>query len=117
MEGKSNIKTWVFHSHSDNDYEKVLNSESGTFYVDDHSIVQRFEPANNNPFVDEETEIESNYTYTTHKSIRTFIVPEGVKGFVSGFMRGVRIVDRLVFYIEKPDECFYNKSVLIENEF
>ena len=72
----------------------ILHSESGTFYIDDHGIVQRFEPATDNPFINEDIEIDSNYTYTTHKSIRTFIVPEGVKGFVGGFMRNTRVLER-----------------------
>lgn len=56
--------------------------------------MQRFEPSVDNPFVKEETTIKTNYTYDTYKTIRTFIVPEGVKGFVSGFMRATRVVER-----------------------
>ena len=73
---------------------KNLNSESGSFYVDDCGIAQRFEPADDNPFHNEEIEIESNFIYTTQKSIRTFVVPEGVKGFVSDFMRYTRVLER-----------------------
>jgi len=77
----------------------ALTSESGTFYVDDKGIVQRFIPADDNPFVDEEIEVTSNYTYKTYKSIRTFIVSQGVKGFVSAFMRSTRVLERF----ELPD--------------
>ena len=74
--------------------ETALHSKSGTFYIDCQGIVQRFEPATDNQFIEEETEIEVIYKYTTHRSIHTFIVPEGVKGFDSGFMRGTRVLDR-----------------------
>jgi len=77
----------------------ALTSESGTFYVDDKGVVQRFIPADDNPFVDEEIEVTSNYTYMTYKSIRTFIVPKGVKGFISSFMRHTRVLERF----ELPD--------------
>ena len=40
----------------------VLKSESGSFYVDKNGVVQRFEPAQDNPFVEEETELNDNYT-------------------------------------------------------
>lgn len=99
MENSNNNEICVLLSHSNKDYEKVLYSESGTFYIDCQGIVQRFEPAADNPFIEEETEIEDRYTYTTHRSIHTFIVPKGVKGFASGFMRGTRIIDRF----ELPD--------------
>ena len=77
----------------------TLISESGTFFIDDKGIVQRFEPAADNPFIKEETKINTNFTYTTRRSIRTFIVPEGVKGFVSEFMRDTRVLERF----ELPD--------------
>ena len=57
----------------------VLKSESGSFYVDKNGVVQRFEPAQDNPFVEEETELNDNYTYTTNVSICTVIIPDGVK--------------------------------------
>ena len=77
--------------------EHVLKSESGSFFIDDKGIVQRFEPASDNPFIKEETEKDANYTFKTNKSIRTFIVPEGVKGFVSDFMRDMRVIERFEF--------------------
>lgn len=67
--------------------EIPLKSESGSFIVDENGIVQRFEPKEDNPFIDEKTEFRKNYSTITYKSIRTFIVPQGVKGFVSDFMR------------------------------
>lgn len=75
----------------------ALESESGTFAIDKSGIVQRFEPAGNNPFVEEEAEFNDNYTYTTCKSIRTMVIPNGVRGFVSDFMRGVRVTERFEF--------------------
>ena len=77
-----------------NDDESTLVSESGTFFIDKNGIIQRFEPAGDNPFIEEETELNDNYTYTTHQSIRTMIIPDGVKGFASDFMRGVRVTER-----------------------
>lgn len=40
--------------------ERVLVSESGSFFTDDEGVAQRFEPATNNPFIDEETEVKAN---------------------------------------------------------
>ena len=77
----------------------MLYSESGTFFIDKDGVVQRFEPAADNPFIEEETEIEVRYKYSTHRSIRTFVVPEGVKGFDRGFMGVIRFIERF----ELPD--------------
>ena len=74
--------------------EGILTSESGTFFIDRNGIVQQFEPAGDNPFIEEEAEFNDNYTYTTHKSIRSIVIPNGVKGFTSDFMRGVRVTER-----------------------
>lgn len=90
----NNNEIWVLPSHSNKDYERLLYSESGTFYIDNEGVVQRFEPAADNPFVEEETEKEALYTYTTYRSIRTFVVPEGVKGFDRGFMGVTRVIER-----------------------
>ena len=80
-----------------NDGECILKSESGKFYIDKNGIVMRFEPSEDNPFVDD----DSDYTVTkVHKAIRTLIIPKGVKGFVSDFMRGVRVTERF----ELPEE-------------
>ena len=86
----------------------VLKSESGSFYVDKKGVVQRFEPARDNPFIEEETEFNDNYTYTTDVSIRTVIVPDGVKGFVSGFMQDVKVIER--FELPEGLECIGNNS-------
>ena len=117
MMNKNNSRgIWTFLSHSNKDYEKAVNSESGTFYINENGIVLRFEPSSYNLFIEEKTTIRANYTYDTHKTIRTFIVPEGVKGFASGFMRGIRVVERF----ELPESlssigkgCFDN-SILPE---
>jgi len=111
MTDNSNDERWVSLSNSNKDYENVLNSESGSFFVDDRGIVQRFEPAADNPFIEEETEFNDNYTYTTYKSIRTFIVSNGVKGFVSDFMRGVKVIERFELsegLISIGEDCFAN---------
>lgn len=99
MTDNNNNDMWFSHSLSFKDSRKSLNSESGTFFIDDKGIVQRFDPAVDNPFIKEETKINTNFTYTTRRSIRTFIVPEGVKGFVSNFMRDTRVLERF----ELPD--------------
>ena len=78
----------------------MLKSESGTFYIDKYGIAQRFEPSVDNPFIEEGTEKECNYTFTTNKSIRTFVVPKGVKGFVSDFMRNMHVIERGHSHIE-----------------
>ncbi len=64
----NNSKTWTSLFHSSRDYEKRermgdLKSKSRTFYIDPKGIALSFEPADNNPFVEEETEKEANYTY------------------------------------------------------
>lgn len=114
MADNSNNEIWVFLSHSNKDYEKVrqvrkiLTSVSGRFFVDENGFVQRFEPAENNPFIDEKTELNDNYIHSTEKSIRTFIVPNGVKGFVSDFMRGVKVKER--FELPEGLESIGNNS-------
>lgn len=67
--------------------------------------MQRFEPAADNPFIEEETEIEVRYKYSTHRSIRTFVVPEGVNGFANGFMRGTRVIERFELPDVQVREC------------
>ena len=132
MADNSNNEIGVFLSHSNKDYGKVqqisnklvLKSESGTFYVDMKGVVQRFEPARDNPFIVEEAEFNDNYTYTTHESIRTMVIPNGVKGFASDFMRGVRVTERFElpeelisignnsFDINKEDHCVFVNCIL-----
>lgn len=132
MEDNSNNEIWMILTHSNKDYEKVqqisnrsvLKSESGSFYVDKTGVMQRFEPAGDNPYIEEETEFNDNYTYTTHKSIRTMIMPNGVKGFVSDFMRGVRVTERFVlpeglerignnsFDIDTEESCVFANCIL-----
>lgn len=76
----------------------VLESESGLFYVDGNGIAQRFEALYNNPFF-EIMPLKKDNPTVNKSSIRTFIVPKGVKGFASDFMRETRIVERF----ELPD--------------
>jgi len=97
MESNSKDKSFFsFHSSKNvKDGQTLgLRSESGTFFVDGDGIVQYFEPSDNNLFSDEITEYEDNYTHRTDRSIRTLIVPEGVKGFVLDFMRGIRVLEQ-----------------------
>lgn len=75
--------------------EFALTSESGTFYVDDGGIVLHFEPSEDNPIKEEI--VDEPYAYdgfVVKKSIKHLIVPVGVKGFVSDFMRGIRVLER-----------------------
>ncbi len=99
-----------------------LESESGVFFLDEHGIVEHFEPSIDNPFIDERTEKGS---VVTQKSIRSLIVPEGVRGFVSEFMRGVRVLERFElpngllsignnsFSIEDEQHCVFANSILL----
>lgn len=93
------MKESIFSYLQRKDSEKGYDSESGTFYIDSSGIVQRFEPAADNPFFDEKTEIKGDYTYVAYKSIRTFIVPKGVKGFARSFLFDTRVLERF----ELPD--------------
>ena len=104
--------------------EGVLTSESGSFFIDKNGIVQQFESAGDNPFIEEEAEYNDNYIYTTHKSIRTMVIPNGVKGFASDFMRGVRVTERFElpeglerignnsFDINKEEHCVFTNCIL-----
>lgn len=68
---------------------KYIESPSGKFLIDENGIALSFEPSEDNEYIVEETD----------KSIRTLIVPKGVKGFASDFMRGVRVIEKF----ELPD--------------
>ena len=94
--GNTNAKEaeFLYGLLDDADEEHVLKSKSGSFFIDGKGVAQRFEPSVDNPFVEEETTIKANYTYDTYKTIRTFIVPECVKGFAADLMRGIRVVER-----------------------
>lgn len=96
--------------HSNKDCGGVLDSESGSFYIDDYGIIQRFEPVVDNPFIE-----EASYAFKTNKSIRTFVVPEGAKGFASDFMRGTRVTER--FVLPEGLISIGNNSLDIEKEF
>lgn len=74
---------------------KNIESQSGKFLVDNEGIALRFEPSKENEFIIEKIEFEKyHYSYQTSKTIRTFIVPEGVTGFVSDFMRHTRVIEK-----------------------
>ena len=95
--GASNLKEADFlYGLLDNaQKEFALTSESGTFYVNDGGIVLRFEPSEGNPIKEEKVdEPQAYYGFVVKKSIKHLIVPEGVKGFVSDFMRGIRVLER-----------------------
>lgn len=76
---------------------QCIESQSGKFFVDKEGIALSFEPSKDNELIIEDTEFQKNYFYHTNKTLRTFIVPEGVKGFVSDFLRGVRVIEKLEF--------------------
>lgn len=94
--GDTNAKEaeFLYGLLDDADEEHVLKSKSGSFFIDGKGVAQRFEPDDDNPFIEEVKVKEGNYTYDTYKTIRTFIVPEGVKGFAADLIRGIRVVER-----------------------
>lgn len=94
--GDTNAKEaeFLYGLLDDADEEHVLKSKSGSFFIDGKGVAQRFEPDDDNPFIEEVKVKECNYTYDTYKTIRTFIVPEGVKGFAADLIRGIRVVER-----------------------
>ena len=70
----------------------VLYSDSGAFAIDENGIVQSFRPSDDNPFIYENIPDE----VWIQQSIRTLVVPDGVKGFCSEFMRGVWIKEKFI---------------------
>ena len=85
---------------------KCLTSESGCFYVDAVGVVRCFEPAVDNPLVDEVEDVGSPFCLSGdglrlgdawvkwHKTIRTLIIPHGVTEFGGEFMRSVHVRER-----------------------
>ncbi len=73
---------------------KPIKNECGTFYVDEYGILQDFHPSCNNPFIEDEYENHDHYTYSSNKSIRNLIIPEGVKGFEGCSFRGIRVLEK-----------------------
>lgn len=94
-----------------NDNDSILTSESGLFFVNVDGIAQRFEPSEDNPFEDDVSDSQES---KISKSIRTLIIPEGVKGFVSDFMRGVKVLER--FELPEGLLSIGNNSFDIMNE-
>lgn len=77
---------------------QCVESQSGKFFVDKEGIALSFEPSKDNELIIEDTEFQKNYyANKISRTIRTFIVPEGVKGFVSNFLRGVRVIEKFEF--------------------
>ena len=76
---------------------KYIESSSGRFLVDNNGIALSFEPSEDNEYIIEETELNAYNQHHPNKSIKTLIVPKGVKGFASEFMRGVRVIEKLEF--------------------
>ncbi len=73
----------------------ALESESGVFLVDEDGVAREFQPAADNLFVNENTDMKIRYsTYSTTRKLRTFVVPEGVKAFVSDFLRNTYVVEK-----------------------
>ena len=81
----------------------TLESISGKFYVDARGILHHFEPSIDNDYIIEESVCEYNYTFRTQQSIRTFIVPKGVKGFAYGVLRYTRVLEKF----ELPDGLLF----------
>ena len=78
---------------------KYIDSSSGRFLVDNNGIALSFEPSEDNEYIIEETELNTYNRHHPNKSIKTLIVPKGVKGFASEFMREVRVIEKF----ELPD--------------
>ena len=78
---------------------KYIDSSSGRFLVDNNGIALSFEPSEDNEYIIEETELNAYNQHHPNKSIKTLIVPKGVKGFASEFMREVRVIEKF----ELPD--------------
>jgi hypothetical protein len=76
---------------------KYIESSSGRFLVDNNGIALSFEPSKDNEYIIEEIELNIYNQHHPNKSIKTLIVPKGVKGFASEFMRGVRVIEKLEF--------------------
>ena len=84
------IENWYLKGQT-----RCLRSESGAFYIDNEGVVQRFEPSGDNPIMEEKVEEpQAYYGFVMKESIRHLIVPEGVKGFRSEFMRGISVMER-----------------------
>ena len=80
-------------------FTKYIESSSGRFLVDNNGIALSFEPSEDNEYIIEETELNAYNQHHPNKSIKTLIVPKGVKGFASEFMREVRVIEKF----ELPD--------------
>ena len=76
---------------------KYIESSSGRFLVDNNGIALSFEPSEDNEYIIEDTELHTYDQHHPNKSIKTLIVPKGVKGFASDFMRGVRVIEKFEF--------------------
>ena len=93
---------------------KYIESSSGRFLVDNNGIALSFEPSKDNEYIIDDIEFEKNpYANMISRTIRTFIVPEGVKGFVSEFMRDTRVIEK--FKLPNSLLSIGNNSFDIEN--
>ena len=93
---------------------KYIESSSGRFLVDNNGIALSFEPSKDNEYIIDDIEFEKNpYANMISRTIRTFIVPEGVKGFVSDFMRHTRVIEK--FKLPNSLLSIGNNSFDIEN--
>lgn len=72
-----------FHEHI------VHESESGVFLCDGNDIVQEFIPSESN-VINDGVSVETEYDGTVkyENALRSLIVPDGVRGFCSHFLRG-----------------------------
>jgi hypothetical protein len=93
---------------------KYIESQSGKFLIDNEGIALHFEPSKENEYIIDDIEFEKNYyANKISRTIRTFIVPEGVKGFVSDFMRHTRVIEK--FKLPNSLLSIGNNSFDIEN--
>ena len=93
---------------------QCVESQSGKFLIDNEGIALHFEPSKENEYIIDDIEFEKNYyANKISRTIRTFIVPEGVKGFVSDFMRHTRVIEK--FKLPNSLLSIGNNSFDIEN--
>ena len=75
--------------------KRILESESGLFYLDKEGMLTDFKPSETNPIIKEKIEEPFAYNgYITKESISHLIIPKGVRGFADDFFRGITVTCR-----------------------
>jgi len=81
--------------------KRRFETSSGKFLVDFNGALLSFEPSESNPiYYTEKEHILNPYLPTEvvkEEHLRELIIPEGVKGLPSDFMRGYHIEEKIVF--------------------